>query len=65
MAKTLGSSVSPGLIRAVRLNISNCIVEITGSSRHLFRNELVGYGFTHIPSSPGLHTIEVSGSNRD
>jgi len=23
------------------------------------RNELVGYGFTHIPSSPGLHNIEV------
>lgn len=25
----------------------------------LKRNELVGYGFTHIPSSPGLHSIEV------
>ena len=25
-----------------------------------FSNELVGYGFTHIPSSPGWHSIEVS-----
>ena len=25
-----------------------------------FSNELVGYGFTHIPSSPGSHNIEVS-----
>jgi len=23
------------------------------------RNELVGYGFTHIPSSPGSHSIEI------
>ena len=23
---------------------------------------MVGYGFTHIPSSPGLHSIEVSDS---
>ena len=23
------------------------------------RNELVGYGFTHLPSTPGLHNIEV------
>ena len=25
------------------------------------RNELVGYGFTHLPSTPGLHKIEVRG----
>ena len=25
----------------------------------LLRNELVGYGFSHLPSSPGLHNIEV------
>ncbi|XP_023347336.1 B9 domain-containing protein 2 [Eurytemora carolleeae] len=23
------------------------------------RNELVGYGFTHLPSSPGLHNLQI------
>lgn len=36
----------------------------------LSRNELVGYGFTHLPSSPGQHSLDVvtwrpSGSLRD
>ena len=35
-----------------------------------FRNELVAYGFSHLPTSPGQHNLEVvtwkpSGSLRD
>ena len=37
---------------------------------YLRRNELVGYGFSHLPSSPGLHNIKIltwrpTGDNND
>ena len=68
MAKDLGSDISPRFFWKVCLQYEDlficrlcllCCFLTSFITDIFFRNELVGYGFTHVPSSPGLHDIEV------